>query len=163
MTSLERRQDVNFKQNTKHITVVLFLIQNVSCEILKSWLLLILKVFEKPPVDILKMSRKDFHRVTFLARPPNANFEPLIQMYFIRIIFNFVSTNVWSKSATAEAKEQPLDSYKTKLHFCKIVMHVLNQRRLGINVFRVTEIEKIYTEPLLEDSIGYTPYVTRFP
>ena len=40
-------------------------------------------------------------------------------------------------------------------------MHVLDQRRLGVNVFRVTEIEKIFTELLLEDCIDYTPHVTR--
>ena len=39
-------------------------------------------------------------------------------------------------------------------------MHVLDQRRLGANVFRVTE--KIFTELLLEDCIEYTPHVTRF-
>ena len=63
---------------------------------------------------------------------------------------------------TAEAKEQPFDSYKTELHFRKMVMHVLDQRRLGVNVFRVTEIEKIFAELLLEDCIEYTPHVTRF-
>ena len=44
----------------------------------------------------------------------------------------------------------------------KIVVHVLDQRRLGVNVFRVTELEKIYTELLLEDCIEYNPHVTRF-
>ena len=63
---------------------------------------------------------------------------------------------------TAEAKEKPFDSYKTELHFRKIVMHVLNQRQLGVNVFRATKVEKIYTELLLEDCIEYTPHVTCF-
>ena len=63
---------------------------------------------------------------------------------------------------TAEAKEQPFDSYKTELHFRKIVMHVLNQRELRVNVFRVTELEKIYTELLLEECIECTPHVKRF-
>ena len=40
-------------------------------------------------------------------------------------------------------------------------MQVLDQRRLEVNVFRVTELEKIYTELLLEDCIDYTPHVTR--
>ena len=70
--------------------------------------------------------------------------------------------NRYQGLVTAEAKEQPCDSYKTELHFCKIVMHVLDQRRLGVNVFRVTKLEKIYTELLLEDCIEYTPHVTRF-
>ena len=61
---------------------------------------------------------------------------------------------------TAEAKEQQCDWYKTELHFRKIVMHVLDQRRLGVYVFRVTGLEKIYTELLLEDSIEYTSHVT---
>ena len=39
-------------------------------------------------------------------------------------------------------------------------MHVLDQRRLGVYVFRVTELEKIYTELLLEDFIEYTSHVT---
>ena len=62
----------------------------------------------------------------------------------------------------SETKEQPFDSYKKELHFRKIVLHVLDQWRLGINVFRVTELEKIYTELLLKDCIEYTPHVTRF-
>ena len=33
---------------------------------------------------------------------------------------------------------------------------------LQVNVFRVTELEKIYTELLLENCIKYTPHVTRF-
>ena len=33
---------------------------------------------------------------------------------------------------------------------------------LRVNVFRVTELEKIYTELPLEDCIKYTPHVTRF-
>ena len=57
--------------------------------------------------------------------------------------------NRYQGLVTAEAKEQPCDSYKTELHFCKIVMHVLDQRRLGVIVFRVTKLEKIYTELLL--------------
>ena len=63
---------------------------------------------------------------------------------------------------TGEAKEQPFDSYETELHFCKIVMHALNQRRLVVNVFRITELKNIYTELLLEDCIEYTPHVTPF-
>ena len=63
---------------------------------------------------------------------------------------------------TAEAKEKPFVSYKTELHFHKIVMHVLNQRQLGVNVFCATKVEKIYTELLLEDCIEYTPHVTWF-
>ena len=39
-------------------------------------------------------------------------------------------------------------------------MHVLDQKQLGVNVFRVTELEKIYNELLLEDCIEYTPQVT---
>ena len=41
-------------------------------------------------------------------------------------------------------------------------MHVLNQRLLGVSVFRVTEIEKIYVEPLLEDCIECTPHIAWF-
>ena len=41
-------------------------------------------------------------------------------------------------------------------------MHVLNQRELRVNVFRVTELEKIYTELLLEECIECTPHVKRF-
>ena len=41
-------------------------------------------------------------------------------------------------------------------------MHVLNQRQLGVNVFRATKVEKIYTELLLEECIEYTPHVTCF-
>ena len=40
-------------------------------------------------------------------------------------------------------------------------MHVLDQRRLGVNVFHVTELEMIYTKLLLEDCSEYFPYVTR--
>ena len=64
--------------------------------------------------------------------------------------------------ATTEAKKQPFHSYKTELLFRNKVMHVLDQRRLGVNVFRGTELEKIYTELLLEDGIEYNPHVTRF-
>ena len=64
---------------------------------------------------------------------------------------------------TAEAKKQPFDSYKIELHFRKIVMHVFDQRRLGVNVFRVTEIEKFSTELLLEDCFKYITHVARFP
>ena len=70
--------------------------------------------------------------------------------------------NRYRALVTAEVKEQPFDSYKTEHHFHKIVMHVLDQRRLGVNAFRVTELEKIYNELLLEDCIEYTPHVTRF-
>ena len=63
---------------------------------------------------------------------------------------------------TADTKELPFDWFKTELHFRIIVMHVLDQRRLGVDVFRVTELEKIYTELLLEDCIEYTPHVTMF-
>ena len=63
---------------------------------------------------------------------------------------------------TAEAKEKPFDSCKTELNFRKIVIHVLNQRQLRVNVFRATELEKIYNELLLEDCIEYTPHVTWF-
>ena len=42
-------------------------------------------------------------------------------------------------------------------------MHVLDQRRLGVYVFRATELEMIYTELLLENCIVYTPHVTRSP
>ena len=41
-------------------------------------------------------------------------------------------------------------------------MHVLNQQQLVVSVFHVTELEKIYTELLLEDCIEYTLHVTRF-
>ena len=41
-------------------------------------------------------------------------------------------------------------------------MDVLDQQQLRFNVFRVTELEKIYTELLLEDCIEYTPHVTWF-
>ena len=69
--------------------------------------------------------------------------------------------NKFQALVTAKSKEQPFDSYKTDLHFCKIVMHVLDQRRLGVNVFRVTEVKMIYTKLLLEDCREYTPHVTR--
>ena len=59
--------------------------------------------------------------------------------------------NRYQALVTAEAKEQPFDSYKIGLHFGKVVMQVLDQRRLGVNVFCVTELEKVYTEFLLED------------
>ena len=39
-------------------------------------------------------------------------------------------------------------------------MHVLDQRRPGVYVFRVNELEKIYAKLLLEDSIEYTSHVT---
>ena len=63
---------------------------------------------------------------------------------------------------TAEVKKQPSDSYKTKLHFSKMLMHVLYQQRLGVNVFHITELKKIYTEFLVEDCIEYTPHITWF-
>ena len=69
--------------------------------------------------------------------------------------------NRYQVLVTAKPKEQPFDSYKTDLHFRKIVMHVLDQRRLGVNVFHVTELEMIYTKLLLEDCSEYFPYVTR--
>ena len=59
--------------------------------------------------------------------------------------------NRYPALVTAEAKEQPFDSYKIELHFGKVVMQVLDQRRLGVNVFCVTELEKFYTGFLLED------------
>ena len=40
-------------------------------------------------------------------------------------------------------------------------MHVQDQRRLAVNVFRVTELEKIYIKLLLQDCIEYTPHVTQ--
>ena len=40
-------------------------------------------------------------------------------------------------------------------------MHVLDQRRLAVNVFRVTELKKIYIKLLLQDCIEYTPHVTQ--
>ena len=70
--------------------------------------------------------------------------------------------NRYRALVTAEAKEQPFDSYKTELHFCKIVIHVLGQGWLGVNVFCITELKKICTEPLLKDCIDYTPHVTQF-
>ena len=70
--------------------------------------------------------------------------------------------NRYRALVTAEAKEQPIYSYKPELHFHKIVMHVLNQRLLGVSVFRVTELERIYVELLLEDCIEYTPHITWF-
>ena len=70
--------------------------------------------------------------------------------------------NRYRALVTAEAKEQPFDSYETEFHFRKTVMHVLDQRRLGVSAFRVTDHEKIYTELLLEDCTEYTPHVTRF-
>ena len=70
--------------------------------------------------------------------------------------------NRYRSLMTAEAREQPFDSYKAELNFHKIVNHVLDQRRLGVTVFRITELEKIYTELLHEDCIEYTPHVTRF-
>ena len=68
---------------------------NVSYEILKSQLLLILKVLEKRPADILKTYRKDVRRVTSLGRPHGVNFDPLEQMHFNCIFFNFTSTNLF--------------------------------------------------------------------
>ena len=70
--------------------------------------------------------------------------------------------NRYRALVTAEAKDQPIYSYKTELHFHKIVMHVLNQRLLGVSVFRVTELEKIYVELLLEYCIEYTPHIAWF-
>ena len=69
--------------------------------------------------------------------------------------------NRYKAFITAKAKEQPFDSYKTDVHFRKIVMHVLDQRWLGVKVFRVTELGMIYTKLLLEDCSEYTPHVTR--
>ena len=37
-------------------------------------------------------------------------------------------------------------------------MHVLDQQQLGVNVFRVIELEKIYNELLLED-VSSTPHM----
>ena len=65
--------------------------------------------------------------------------------------------NRYRALVTAEAKGQPFDLYKTEVHFCKIVMRVLDQQWLG-----VTELEKIDTELLLENCIVYTPHVTWF-
>ena len=70
--------------------------------------------------------------------------------------------NRYRALVTVEAKEQPFDSYKTELHFYKIVIHVLRQGWLGVNVFCVTELKNICTEPLLKDCIDCTPHVTRF-
>ena len=69
--------------------------------------------------------------------------------------------NRYQALVTAKVKEQLFDSYKTGLCFCKIVMHVLDQRRLAANVLRVTELEMIYTELLLEDCMEYIPQATR--
>ena len=41
-------------------------------------------------------------------------------------------------------------------------MYVLDQRRLRVNIFCVTDLGKIYTELLLQDCIEYTPHVIRF-
>ena len=70
---------------------------NVLLEILKSKLLLILKVLKKRPVDILKTSRKGVRRVTSLKLPQEANSKPLVQMHFSCIIFNSISPNVCLK------------------------------------------------------------------
>ena len=59
------------------------------------------------------------------------------------------SHNKYQPLVTAEAKEEPSDSYKKELRFRKVVMQVLDQRQLGVNVFHVTELKTIYTEPLL--------------
>ena len=40
-------------------------------------------------------------------------------------------------------------------------MHVQDERRLAVNVFRVTELEKIYIKLLLQDCIEYTLHVTQ--
>ena len=52
---------------------------------------------EKRPVETLKKSRKDVRRMTSLGRSQDINFEPLIQMHFSCIIFNFISPNVCLK------------------------------------------------------------------
>ena len=59
--------------------------------------MLILKVLEKRPADILKTSQKKDCRVTALGRPQEVNFEPLVQMHFHCIIVNFISSNVYQK------------------------------------------------------------------
>ena len=60
-------------------------------EILKTKLLYIHTVLENRPVNVLKTSRKDVHRVMFLGRPEDVNFEPLAQMHFHCIISNLIS------------------------------------------------------------------------
>ena len=51
----------------------------------------------KLPADVLKTPRKDVRRVTSLRRLQEVNFQPLIQMHFHCLIFNFISPNVWLK------------------------------------------------------------------
>ena len=70
---------------------------NALREILKSSLLLILKVLERRPSYTLKTSRKKDRRVTALGRPQEVNFEPLVQMHFHCIIFIFISSNMCQK------------------------------------------------------------------
>ena len=52
---------------------------------------------ESHTVDVLKTSQKDVHRVTFLGRPEDVNFELLAQMHLHCINFNLTSPNVCLK------------------------------------------------------------------
>ena len=86
--------------------------------------------------------------ISFLSPGPAA----IREINYHRVCLTEFDNKYWAL-VTAKPKEQPFDSYKTERHFHKIVMDVLDQRRLGVNVFCVTELEKIYTELLLEDCI----------
>ena len=94
---IPRRSILNKIQSTLLLYYFQSYSPNVLSEILKSQLLLILKVLDKRLVDILKTSSKDVRRVTSLERPQGASLEPHIQMYFNCIIFNFISPNMCLK------------------------------------------------------------------
>ena len=57
----------------------------------------ILTVLESRPVDVLKASRKDVHRVTSLGRHQDFNFERLAEIFFQCIIFDFILPNICPK------------------------------------------------------------------
>ena len=82
-------------------------------------MLFILTIQEKRPADVLKASRKNLVRVTFLGRRQGVNFETLVQMHFHCIAFNFILSNVCLKHYRASRfillgfwRNVPKTSYK---------------------------------------------------
>jgi len=71
----------------------------------------------------------------------------------------------YDKKISQEIKESSLNlsqKYQAELHFRKIIEHIIDQRHLGVSVFAVNPLEKMYAQFLCHDNIPYTPHVTRF-
>ena len=88
---------------THYLCIIFDLISpNVLREILKTQLLHILTVLENRPVDFLKMSRKDVHRVSFLGRLQDVHFEPFRTIVFSLHYFQSYFTKCVSETLKSQ-------------------------------------------------------------